>query len=388
MPAVLPESPYFVEQPAHGESLTIEYSPYQTELSKLYPAASPVLKTIFGSLSTQFKRQHLDSQYALLVREVTESLVTWRHQLPPHLILDMSTDYNPKNARRDSRAHTLQSLSLQLTYDNLLIVLHRPILAQQVEHLSVNAVNSAEPGTSSGQTQHSTLTPLTDEPSVHGGDLLEGEVAGSSEYWSCAAVRTARLTELPQLAQLATESHLVAFMAMNLFHAAIVLISVALSNPLSDRAQMIKRTITRVLRLQELLGQQSTLSSQCSTVLKNLVYLLLQREGQAMLGPVMSMPAGVVPPMEQQVQSQTDACFMSVEDTLRLPLEAALNTSDQQATRLSWSELSRTQRLHESLASVQRCMIPYVEAGVNLSPSLANQSDRSLPNTPWGTASI
>ncbi|KAG8407387.1 hypothetical protein J3459_010668 [Metarhizium acridum] len=118
-------------------------------------------------------------------------------------------------------------------------------------------------------------------PELHGSPLTESlrnltvpdavsNSTNNSEYWLSAAVRTGRIVELPELAQLAKESHLVAFMAINLFHAAIVLILLALSDPLSDRAQKLKRAITRVLRLQHLLGKQSALSKQSGFVLQNL----------------------------------------------------------------------------------------------------------------------
>lgn len=82
---------------------------------------------------------------------------------------------------------------------------------------------------------------------------------------------------------------------MNLFYAAIVLTLVALSDPLSDPAQAVKQTITRVFRPQERLGQRSALASQSSLVLKNLIFLLLRREGEAMLGPATPKPGPISP---------------------------------------------------------------------------------------------
>ncbi len=352
------ESPYFVGGSVERELPAIIYSSYQTELSKLYLIASPALKTIFGTRATQFATEHFNSQYASLVSDVAQKLIAWRCRLPAHLALDLGQDYYPENASRSIRAHTLQSLSLQLTLDNLLIVLHRPILAEQVEHLSMNAsasyASAPEPGSPLGSPRATTTTSHTTERTIHDHAQPASEESGGSDYCWSAAVRTARLTELPQLAQLATDSHLIAFVAMNLFHAAIVLISVALMDPLSNRSQGVKRIMTRVLRLQELLGQQSTLSSQSTIVLKNLICLLLRQEEQAMLGPVASAPAEVYPSVEQQVQGSADTSFESVEKTVRLPMEAMLTTSDHRRDGLPWSDLGRSQRLHESLVSIQR----------------------------------
>jgi hypothetical protein len=155
------------------------------------------------------------------------------------------------------------------------------------------------------------------------------------------------VTELPVLAQLATDSHLVAFLAINLFNAAIVLAVMALSDPLSDTAQVVKRTITRILRLQDLLGKRSALSKQSTTVLKNVVTLLLRRESEAILAPITANN------QQEGQPSLLDSAPMSVEDTLRLPLDATLDFFDAPARRPAWPEHSRAQRLNESLASVQ-----------------------------------
>jgi hypothetical protein len=164
------------------------------------------------------------------------------------------------------------------------------------------------------------------------------------------------------LAQLATDSHLVAFLAINLFNAAIVLAIMALSDPLSDAAQVAKRTITRILRLQGLLGRRSALSKQSNTVLKDVVTLLLRRESEAILAPITGY--------NQQGDDLAPAgsSFMSVEDTLRLPLDASSEVSDPCARRQVWRDLSRAHRLNESLASVQdgkracfEFFLPYME---------------------------
>ncbi|KAH6959793.1 fungal-specific transcription factor domain-containing protein [Ilyonectria sp. MPI-CAGE-AT-0026] len=398
MPTEFTESPYFTQQSVEQGLPNITYSPYQTGLSKLYLVASPALKHIFGSLSVRSAKQHFESTYASLVSEVTQRLLVWRRQLPQHLSLDLNKDYHPGNTEWGSRAYILQSLSLQLTFDNLLIVLHRPFLARQVENLSMTAsapyTNLPQTGSPSVQSQMSSLTPHADPLSSRDHVSPRWEKNASSEHWWNAAVRTARVTELPQLAQLATDSHLVAFMTLNLFHAAIVLILVALSDPLSDSAQGVKRTITRVFRLQELLGQRSALSSQSSVVLKNLIGLLLRREAEAMLGPVTSAPV-VGSHAEHQLRAADDSGLLSVKDTLRLPLEATLSTQDQGTENQAWPNLSRAQRLNESLASVQRIFPtiqdelprPDITIGsrhdVNILDGLLPLTQQELPQVPF-----
>ncbi|KPM37505.1 hypothetical protein AK830_g9053 [Neonectria ditissima] len=390
MPTEFTESPYFTQESIQEGLPGVVYSAYQTELSKLYLIASPALKNIFGSLSARSAKHDFESKYASLVHDVTQRLSAWRSQLPRFLSLDLNQDYHPGITGWSTRAHLLQSLSLQLTFDNLLIVLHRPFLARQVEHLSATSSLSHQGGPNHtspvAQMQSPSLASHTSSLSSNNLASSSGESTVSSEYWWSAAVRTVRVTELPQLAQLATDSHLVAFMAMNLFHAAIVLILVALSDPLSDPAQGVKRTITRVFRLQELLGQRSALSSQSSAVLKNLICLLLRREGEAMLGPVTSDQVAVESHRPQSQAPGDHPGSMSVEETLRLPLAAALGTPYHGAERQVWPNLSMTQRFNESLASVQRILPAFPEeplqpdAMADLGPAVA--AEDGLPPVP------
>lgn len=358
MPAEFNEFPLFKVEPAEqGSSLGVRYSPYQTQLTTLYLLASPALKAIFGSLSTRSANQHFDSEYSSLVDDVTQKLLAWRHDLPSFLSLDLDTDYRPNLTERGVRVHHLQSLSLQLTFDNVMIVLHRPFLARQIRDLSVqtpmatgSVTDMSSPlsqARAQGGSQHAS------NPLPRTGHLPRMEANESSEHWWSAAVRTARITELPYLTQLATDSHLVAFMAMNLFHASIVLVLGALSDPLSDPAQAVKRTITRVLRLQELLGRRSALASQSSVVLRNLISLLIRREGEAMLGPTTSKLGTINTHMVHGFRDDSDNNPNTLEHTLHLPLETTLNR-DQGTDSIVRPNLSIVQRLNESLASVQQ----------------------------------
>lgn len=157
---------------------------------------------------------------------------------------------------------------------------------------------------------------------------------------------------MPQLAQLATDSHLVAFLAINLFNSAIVMAVLALSDPLSDRAQEVKRSITRIFRLQEILGKKTELSMQSNVVLKDVIHMLLQREADAMLRPILSEEAAIVT-SDNAAQVQPDTSQLSVEDTLRLPMQLPMGIAVRR-DHTSQGPVDRALRLNESLASVQR----------------------------------
>ncbi|KAE8352515.1 fungal-specific transcription factor domain-containing protein [Aspergillus coremiiformis] len=372
MPADTFENPSF---PGHGsgEKNLICYSAYQRELNRLYLIASRALEAVFGSRTFRTSQQLAGDTYASLVTHATQELQRWRASLPVHLALDLDRDYLPDGEPR-SRAHALQSLSLQLTYDNVLIVLHRPLLARQVDHLTSTtrpphgSSDSGSPASqAAGSSSHSTpgLSFEAPFPTSH---------AASSDLWMNAAVRTARVTEMPVLAQLATDSHLVAFLAINLFNAAIVLVVMALSEPLSDTAQVVKRTITRILRLQDLIGTRSALSKQSTTVLKNVVTMLLRRESEVIFGPIAGMPPRQGPNV---AQTPTGGSRMSVEDTLRLPLDGTLGLSDPLMGNQIRPDPDRAVRLNESLTTVHHVLPPGNDRSGNVF-SGENHQDHSL----------
>ncbi|KAH8698849.1 putative C6 transcription factor [Talaromyces proteolyticus] len=349
MPADVLENPYFIA-PRSELGHTVCYSTYQRELNRLYLMASRALEAVFGSRTSGSSKELAGDTYLALVKEATENIQRWRSQLPDSLILDLERDFSPHSVL-SVRAHTLQSLSLQLTYDSILIVLHRPLLARQVDYLSTSDRHSPVRSNVDFPLGHSTAA-ASSSPNL----LLEAVSPSvpieSPVHWWNAALRTSRVTELPLLAQLATDSHGVAFLAINLFNAAIVLAIMALSDPLSDTAQVVKRTITRILRLQDLLGRRSALSKQSTTVLKNVVVLLLRRESEAILAPITKRT------QQQSHQTLAGPSFMSVEDTLRLPLDATLNVSDLPEGGQACPDLSMAHRLNESLASVQYALPP------------------------------
>lgn len=348
MPEDILENPKFIVSDSDQRNM-ICYSTYQRELNRLYLLASPALKAIFGSRTFGSSEQLAGDTYFSLVKHATQKLHRWRRSLPHHLALDLTRDFRPDGSIK-LRAYALQSLSLQLTHDNLLIVLHRPLIARKVHNLSAVSKEFTEDSEMNHPANHPTVASFSShsEPSLE--DTFLGAGPASSELWMEAAVRTSKVIELPVLAQLATDSHLVAFLAINLFNAAIVLAVMAISEPLSDSAQEIKRTITRILRLQDLLGKRSALSKQSTAVLKNVITMLLNRESAAMLAPITAASQST---SRQAAQSAADPSSMSVEDTLRLPLDATLDSQYPVTGDQRWPDLSRADRLNESLTSVK-----------------------------------
>lgn len=332
MPADFPESPHFIPDICGEKQPTIVYSTYQRELNKLYQLATPALRKVF---STPSEQSHTDLQtggYSSLVEETTQKLFHWRSRLPSHLLLNLECDYHYDSEDWPASALVLQSISLQITFDNLLMVLYRPFMATLV-----NGLCSQLPSTPTGpivdQVSGNVIPMLklsyddvkSCQPSAGSQDGAWRRIVSSSQQCFHAALRTARLTELSGLVGLAAESHIVTFMAMNLFSAGVVLIALALQNPLSQSFACVKSTVTRIFKLQELLSIHSMLAGQTSTILKTSVLILHHREMEALLGP-QNLMAGEETASPKVQSHQNDSPWYGFSKQAELPQEAPIHT--------------------------------------------------------------
>ena len=218
----------------------------------MYRIASPLLEDIYGLRTSQ--NMELDLKLPEMVATANQALLEWYQDLPLNMSFDRISDLTPYSSTAE-KMHHLQSLSLQLTYDNLMIVLHRPLLAAR---------------------GYQSTTPESADFSDH---------IRETSFKRClkSALRISNLQGKPNLFSLARTTHLVSFLGMNIFTASVVLFICALSDTLSDTAQEAKRGLKRTLQMQKSLANHASLSLQCSRILEDLVQLILKKEMEEML---------------------------------------------------------------------------------------------------------
>ena len=335
------ENTHFTQPESIDRIETICYSAYQRELNKLYLIASPAIKNIYSAHASN-SRAALEN--LARVRDVTVQLWKWRQRLPEQLLPRLDNDCTV-TLTASARAHCLQSLSLQLTFDSLIIVLHRPFINKRFDLVHTDGFRRPSDEPSNPEHQQTS-------PSASSEASLALDTSSHQQWWE-AAVRTSRVTEMPQLAQFATDSHLVAFLAINLFNAAMVMVVVALSDPLMNSAQEAKRAVARIYRLQETLGSRSTLSEQSSRVLRSLVQLLLRRETDAILAPVAQEERRSVEDRSSQA-GEGDSSRMTVRDALSMPFGSVFQPAQQQHSVHPKTGSDLTTRFNHGLATVQK----------------------------------
>jgi hypothetical protein len=246
----------------------VSLSPYQIQLNRIYQIASPLLENIYGIRYSHDRS--LRSQMPSTVKKIDQLMQAWQDDLPPHLHLDKNDDVGLTSSTEE-KMHRLQALSLQLTYDNLMIVIHRPLLADQ--------------GYRRSRTQNAYRPP---SPHPNGNSSPDEESKGTNDINLRQCLASAlRISKVQQnkrhLLALARSTHLVSFLGMNLFTSSVVMFICALSDTLSDIAQEAKRGMARNLKMLKLLSGDGSLSMQCSVILEDLVQQIVNKEKEEML---------------------------------------------------------------------------------------------------------
>ncbi|KAL4960338.1 Zn(II)2Cys6 transcription factor [Aspergillus stella-maris] len=233
---------------------------YQRYKFELYTIASSIIGSIYTSDSSKSDVRH---QAAV----INTKLVTWFEKLPAELKLkdDSEVTNNLSSTELEVyRLFALQALVLQLAYDNIQIILHRPFLRY------------------SGQ--------LIMEPNPHS---LENQPTSFDQCKHCARRTCSILPRYAPVLLAAKNTHAVAYIAIQNFTAGVTLGMVALSDPGSVQSQDAKKGVANSISLQKDLAESSIIPSQTVKVLEGLFQLIFQQEMRAMLeGPPFDMTTG------------------------------------------------------------------------------------------------
>jgi hypothetical protein len=207
------------------------------------------------------------------VRDLDSRLCRWRDSLPSELRLDIISGRASSTSQPDN-TFLLQALALQVAYDNILILLHRPLLHSRAGPLQTpgRPQERAYPASPA----HETL-PLasTQNPS----SMVDKY---SRDRCLESASRSASLCDMKQYLMAAKSTHAVAHLSINLFTAGIVLSTVALSSPLSAVAQQAKNDIRKILIISEMFKSESPIAPQTKQILSALVKVILDKELEAL----------------------------------------------------------------------------------------------------------
>lgn len=199
-----------------------------------------------------------------------EQLVAWEKQVPDSLRL---TTYESDDTPRHPPLLHLGALALQLSYDNLQIILHRSVAFENTSH----------------------------EFDLGGGESGTECAIFSRRQLLESALRTSEVHRYSHLLRACLKTHAAMHLGLCLFPSGVVLCALALIEPLSTTSQKAKAGIMRIIRLQkERVSNKHVLSSQSVKILEDLVTVIMQAEHRTILGD--PIPGDMTEPREQDKQ--------------------------------------------------------------------------------------
>ncbi|KAM0716324.1 hypothetical protein Q7P37_007769 [Cladosporium fusiforme] len=246
-----------------GGSEAVTLFTYISFKIELYKLSSPILTSLY------FRPSADRASVMRTIRDLDRRLCHWRDRLPPELRLDKVRSQTPTEG---SEEHTflLQALTLQVAYDNILILLHRPLLNNQNTPLDVARNRHPAPS----RFEDKDTSARRRDQDAHASSIY----GYSRDRCLQSASRSAGLCELKDCLNVARNTHAVAYLGINLFTAGTVLCTVALSSPLSSTAQQAKSHIHKILVICEMLKQHTPVATQTKQVLSHLVKVVLDKE--------------------------------------------------------------------------------------------------------------
>ncbi|OQE22042.1 hypothetical protein PENFLA_c013G00906 [Penicillium flavigenum] len=241
-----------LEYTATNHPARVTLGTYQRYKFELYTIASSIIGSIYNLASP--KSGDVRRQAAV----INTKLVDWFERLPAELRLKNNPELHMDNLSSNElevyRLFELQALVLQLAYDNVQIVLHRPFLRY---------------------TGQLTMGPNPRSP--------ENRPTSFDQCKHCARRTCSILPRYAPVLLAAKNTHAVAYIAMQNFTAGVTLGMVALSDPGSAQSQDAKKGVANSISLQKNLAASSIVPSQTVKVLEGLLHLIFQREMQTFL---------------------------------------------------------------------------------------------------------
>lgn len=239
-----------------------------------YVACKIELYRISSPIMTELYTQKVSHQQATrIIHDVDKRLSEWREALPNELRLDVAqASKEQPTSTAPQETLMLQALALQVAYDNILILLHRPLLHKTKPSEGPDRFRTPSPLPFAGQEARAGTTPIASYSILHTANDI------STQKCLESALRSASICDLKHCLSIAKNTHALAYFGINLFTAGMILSTVALSRPLSLAAQQAKKAIRKILITSGAFKADTPIACQTHRILGELVKLILDKE--------------------------------------------------------------------------------------------------------------
>jgi hypothetical protein len=258
-----------VELREDGSKQPVTVASYHRHKAALYLIAAPITRDMY-SYGSKTKKDLVRR-----VKEIYDQLLDWERKLPPELRLK---SHPPRkiDPERDQILQTfrLQAMALQVSYDNIQLLLHRPLLECVGRHYSFNR----------SQTRPDSIA--TQNALKESGSEADMARVSKNQCWQ-SAMRTSLISEEhPDILHVARKTPFGAHVGIHSFTAGVMLGIFALSNSLSNQAQEAKRGIARIIRMRSTSGYKAAIWNQSAGILEELLRLILAEEMKKLVSSV------------------------------------------------------------------------------------------------------
>ena len=240
---------------------------YQRYKYRLYMIATPIAKTIY------FLKGASVTEVVDKVRNIHQKLVELNSHIPPELRLDSF-----RNIRADDepdpilKTFQLQALTLQLSYDNIQLHLHRPLLAYATQLPRPLPVASSE--RNNGEPDHSRRSDAKAVSAMAGDTPVE---FSRKQCWN-SAIHTSQIGQYPIILRMARNTHAASYIGIQAFTAGVMLAMFALRDPSSEEAREAKAAIAHLIKTPKVTGLRTHVFTQSGRILQGLLRLILAEE--------------------------------------------------------------------------------------------------------------
>ncbi|KAK5250429.1 hypothetical protein LTS03_002954 [Exophiala xenobiotica] len=307
-----------IESRENGRTEPVTILSYHRYKVTLYEIAEPITRSVYSHKDAGIKNavKH--------VHDIHKKLVRWYKRLPPELKLDSlaGTSTTPDKAL-SLDIFKRQALALQMSYDNMQIVLHRSLIAHEDSLGHARSLATRQGEQNDGNT---TMLRNADAAAIK---------TSRNQCWE-SAIRTSQLVDHPTELQLIRSTPVAAYLAMHALTAGVILGIFALSDPSSDRAQQAKQGIARLIQMPAMVSFQDDAWQQCVGNLKTMLRLILSEELKVLMSgrPGMSGIATSLKSVPQASQTNEHHQDMSISNAGSL-LTRSDGTQNRSVTQLS-----------------------------------------------------
>ncbi|OBT71321.1 hypothetical protein VF21_09126 [Pseudogymnoascus sp. 05NY08] len=205
-----------------------------------------------------------------IVKDIHAQLTEWENSLPPELKLD-SWNKQAMEKIQDSTSHifAMQALTLQISYDNIQLLLHRPLMTYQGSSTQLDLDSRKLP----------VDAPHSSPDVALNLDIIE---LGRSQCWK-SALRTSGVDSYAPILRLVGNTPAATNVGIHCLTSGVMLGVLALSDPAGPRVQDCKRGIASLIKVPRNFGLKSVVWDQNAEILTDLMHVIAAEEVKAML---------------------------------------------------------------------------------------------------------